>query len=66
MWPPIDQLTVDGYDLTFGTNVLGKVALVFVPFTCYHLFRPFLFHKAIAPYLNLDGAVITRRQSACR
>ena len=23
MWPPIDQLTVDGYDMTWGTNVLG-------------------------------------------
>ena len=24
MWPPIDQLTVDGYDMQFGTNVVGK------------------------------------------
>ncbi|KAG8901966.1 hypothetical protein FRB99_004984 [Tulasnella sp. 403] len=23
MWPPLDQLTEDGYDLPFGTNVLG-------------------------------------------
>ncbi|OBZ71335.1 hypothetical protein A0H81_08860 [Grifola frondosa] len=23
MWPPMDMLTVDGYDLQFGTNVLG-------------------------------------------
>ncbi|EPQ57453.1 NAD P-binding protein [Gloeophyllum trabeum ATCC 11539] len=23
MWPPIDQLTADGYDLQWGTNVLG-------------------------------------------
>lgn len=26
MWPSIDQLTVDGYDLTWGTNVLGMNA----------------------------------------
>jgi len=24
MWPPIDDLTADGYDLQFGTNVLGQ------------------------------------------
>jgi retinol dehydrogenase 12 len=23
MWPPIEMLTVDGYDLQFGTNVIG-------------------------------------------
>ncbi|KAI0072976.1 NAD(P)-binding protein [Panus rudis PR-1116 ss-1] len=23
MWPPVDQLTADGYDLQFGTNVIG-------------------------------------------
>ncbi len=23
MFPPVDQLTADGYDLQFGTNVLG-------------------------------------------
>ncbi|KAI0365671.1 NAD(P)-binding protein [Pilatotrama ljubarskyi] len=23
MWPPVDQVTKDGYDLQFGTNVLG-------------------------------------------
>ncbi|KAI1790008.1 NAD(P)-binding protein [Ganoderma leucocontextum] len=23
MWPPVDMLTADGYDLQFGTNVLG-------------------------------------------
>lgn len=25
MQPPIDQLTSDGYDLQFGTNVLGEL-----------------------------------------
>lgn len=24
MFPPVEQLTADGYDLQFGTNVLGK------------------------------------------
>ena len=24
MFPPVEQLTVDGYDLQFGTNVLGE------------------------------------------
>ena len=23
MWPPVDQLTKDGYDLQWGTNVVG-------------------------------------------
>ena len=27
MFPPIDQLTAQGYDLTFGTNVLGHFYL---------------------------------------
>ena len=26
MYPPIDQLTADGYDLQFGTNVLGTLS----------------------------------------
>ena len=25
MIPPIEQLTADGYDLQFGTNVLGRL-----------------------------------------
>lgn len=24
MFPPVEQLTADGYDLQFGTNVLGQ------------------------------------------
>lgn len=24
MFPPVDQLTTDGYDLQFGTNVIGR------------------------------------------
>lgn len=35
MSPPIDQLTADGHDMTFGTNVLG----------------PFLFTKLLLPLL---------------
>jgi len=27
MWPPLDQVTEDGYDLQFGTNVLGHFLL---------------------------------------
>ena len=23
MWPPVEQTTTDGYDLQFGTNVIG-------------------------------------------
>ena len=26
MFPPVEQLTADGYDLQFGTNVLGACA----------------------------------------
>lgn len=28
MHPPVEQLTADGYDLQFGTNVLGNTCLV--------------------------------------
>ena len=28
MFPPVEQLTADGYDLQFGTNVLGAYALL--------------------------------------
>ncbi|KAI0772872.1 NAD(P)-binding protein [Trametes elegans] len=27
MWPPVDQVTAEGYDLQFGTNVLGHFYL---------------------------------------
>ena len=30
MWPPIDQLSTDGYDLQFGTNCLGKNMYTFL------------------------------------
>lgn len=40
MFPPIEQLTADGYDLQFGTNVLGASS------------HPFLFQRSCAtgPY----------------
>lgn len=25
MWNPIDQLTVEGFDMQFGTNVIGTL-----------------------------------------
>ena len=34
MFPPIEQLTADGYDLQFGTNVLGPFNLP--PRSVYH------------------------------
>ena len=27
MFPPVELVTPQGYDLTFGTNVLGKIVL---------------------------------------
>lgn len=32
MQPPIEQLTSDGYDLQFGTNVLGEISPSFSAF----------------------------------
>ncbi|KAF9780976.1 NAD(P)-binding protein [Thelephora terrestris] len=40
MWPPSDQLTVDGYDMTWGTNVLG-------PFYFTKLLLPALFKASV-------------------
>lgn len=34
MQPPIEQLTSDGYDLQFGTNVLGEMSPSFSAFRC--------------------------------
>lgn len=34
MMPPIDQLTTDGYDLQFGTNVLGMFLPAFAVDSC--------------------------------
>lgn len=54
MQPPIEQLTADGYDLQFGTNVLGEISSFFfcVPIHClvqYDLQPDLLFYLIHAP-----------------
>ena len=31
MVPPIEQMTAQGYDLQFGTNVLGETQMQYLP-----------------------------------
>jgi len=59
MFPPVELVTADGYDLQFGTNVLGEKCsngLEMEPGadTCVP-YRPLLFHKAAAPCVNLNS-----------
>jgi retinol dehydrogenase 12 len=56
MFPPVEQITADGYDLQFGTNVLGLfLALAFTPRTYYSnlffLTGHFYFTKLLIPTL---------------
>ena len=37
MIPPIEQKTADGYDLQFGTNVLGTMSVCFVSFVALNI-----------------------------
>ncbi|KAJ7352040.1 hypothetical protein DFH08DRAFT_693367, partial [Mycena albidolilacea] len=47
MGPPIEQLTAQGYDLTFGTNVLGASGSLACPFSSSCRCRPLLFDEAV-------------------
>jgi retinol dehydrogenase-12 len=56
MFPPIDQVTTDGYDLQFGTNVLGIIIPpVLAPFFLFShlqtLTGHFYFTKLLLPTL---------------
>lgn len=51
MNPPLEQLTAEGYDLQFGTNVLGLYPLSLFPARVSQRdipFRSLLFHQAVA------------------
>ncbi|THH15916.1 hypothetical protein EW146_g4640 [Bondarzewia mesenterica] len=51
MMPPIEQVTKDGYDLQFGTNVLGKELLSTMISDLLSLEGPFYFTKLLFPVL---------------
>ncbi|THH05223.1 hypothetical protein EW146_g9959 [Bondarzewia mesenterica] len=51
MMPPIEQVTKDGYDLQFGTNVLGKELLSTMISDLLSLEGPFYFTKLLLPVL---------------
>lgn len=59
MWCPIDQLTVDGYDMQFGTNVIGQSAILSISFEA-NLFHAghFFFTELLMPAL-IEGAKST-------
>jgi hypothetical protein len=57
MVPPVELVTTDGYDLQFGTNVLGeKHSNDFgnAPGIDTLMFRPLLLHKAPTSGSHLD------------
>ena len=54
MWPPIDQLGPDNFDLQWFTNVVGTSPLQAVPVSHNHTYPnagPFLFTKLLLPAL---------------
>jgi retinol dehydrogenase-12 len=54
MWPSIEQTTADGYDLQFGTNVLGEALpnyVVIVYNRIYCAIGHFYFTKLLLPTL---------------
>jgi hypothetical protein len=58
MFPPVKMVTAQGYDLQFGTNVLGSVPMSFrmvdypIPSR-----RPFLFYPAPYATLTFGGQI---------
>jgi hypothetical protein len=65
MAPPMDALTADGYDLTFGINVLGEM----IPTSQLSSYlssysRPLLFHSTSATYTDRDRQNLTRQQGS--
>jgi NAD(P)-dependent dehydrogenase (short-subunit alcohol dehydrogenase family) len=52
MSPPIEQVTVDGYDMQFGTNVLGKISFSSRPNAQLYVWSGhFYFTKLLLPTL---------------
>lgn len=71
MAPPIDQLTPDGFDLQWGTNVVGAYSPI-AKFKCFIRLYPLI--QAIGSLLNklcLPSSVqqrtrLTRRRASSR
>lgn len=55
MYPPVDRLTADGYDLQFGTNVIGKSPAIssqsIPPITPLHSSGHYYFTKLLLPMM---------------
>lgn len=67
MIPPMKDLTKQGYDLQFGTNVLGQFFnLKFFDDKLILLKRSFLFHEALASNSERNGQDVSLRNSANR
>ena len=67
MFPPVERLTADGYDLQFGTNVLGKFSSF--PLHTHHLptpHRTLLLYQASPPDDDRHSQDDLRRQDPHR
>ena len=56
-YPPVEQLTADGFDMQFGTNVLGACA-IFVP---NHCSSTTILRRPLLPYTAVDPTATIRR-----
>jgi hypothetical protein len=73
MAPPVDQLTADGYDLQFGTNVLGvlssesrNIRILDLHYLCPSHHRTLLFHNTSSPRSPISRKIISRTRRTRR